>query len=155
MERRSEIAERRVVIAVGLSSLAMLILATAMPVFGWSFSHAVLGTACHQDPERCLPIAGLPMSLCARCSAIFSGLFLGSGLIFVSAPSRRLALRLLLFAASATALDVLAESAGLFNNLVSLRLVTGWVLGFAIILMIGSQGTLGALIKPSPTSVHT
>ena len=148
--------KRNAVIAVGFSSLAVLILAAAAPVFGWTFLHAALGTACHQDPGRCLSIAGLPMALCARCTAIFTGLFMGSALTFVSAPTRRPALRLLFFAVGLTALDVLAEWVGLYANAVIVRLVTGWLLGSAIALMIGSEEPpiSNSSVLPSTTPVQ-
>ena len=157
MEPQLERVKRNVVIAVGLSSLAVLILAAATPVFGWAFLHTALGTACHQDPGRCLSIAGLPLALCARCTAIFAGLFMGAALTIVSAPTRRLALRLLFIAVCLTALDVLAEWAGLYANAVILRLVTGWLLGSAIALMIGSREppVSNSSIHPSTTPVQT
>lgn len=156
METQMERVKRNAVIAVGLSSLAVLILAVT-PVFGWAFPHAALATVCHQDPGRCLTIAGFPMALCARCTAIFAGLFMGSALILVSAPTRRLALRLLFFAVCLTALDVLAEWLGLYANAVMVRLVTGWLLGSAIALMIGSQEPpiSNPSVLPSTTPVQT
>ena len=134
-----EHVKRNAVIAIGLSSLGVLFLAAATPVFGSAFLHAALGTACHQDPGRCLSIAGLPMALCARCTAIFAGLVTGSALTFVSAPTGHLALRGLFFAVGLTALDVLDEWVGLYADLVIVRLVTGWLLGSAIALVIGSR----------------
>jgi uncharacterized membrane protein len=152
MEPQMERVKRNAVIAVGLSSLAVLILAATTPVFGWVFPHAVLGMACHQEPARCLSVAGLPMALCARCTAIFAGLFICSALTFVSAPTRRLALRLLLFAGCLTALDVLAEWMGLYANAVMVRLVTGWLLGSAVALMIGSREGPIAKLSVFPTA---
>jgi len=65
-----ERVKRNAVIAVGLSSFAVLILAAAKPILGWAFADALLGTACHQDPARYLTVAGVTMSLCA---ALFKG----------------------------------------------------------------------------------
>ncbi len=37
----------------------------------------ILGTLCHQRPERCFSIAGRPIALCARCLGIYLGIVPG------------------------------------------------------------------------------
>lgn len=46
--------------------------------------YTLYGFLCHQIPERSFWILGNPVAVCARCSGIYSGLFLGAvGLGFI------------------------------------------------------------------------
>lgn len=134
----------------GLAGVVVL-LAAAGPVFLGDRVHALLGLACHQNPERCLVVAGHPMALCARCLGLFLGFGVGA-LTALSRPlSRRTALGILLAAAALTALDVAAEQIGFYSNLIPLRLATGTLLGVAVSLMIGHRSqTQSISIHPQP-----
>lgn len=48
-----------------------------------------LAGVCHQIPERCLLYQGVPMPLCARCTATFLGVVLGMVLLLVTGQGRR------------------------------------------------------------------
>jgi len=136
-ERDSQ--RRKVLLLIAVVSGLVCLLATAGPAFGGDVIPQLFGLACHQDPERCLVVAGHPMALCARCVGLFLGFGLGAGLAFVRPFARRPALCILLTAVVLTAFDVGAERLGLYTNLIPLRLVTGTILGSAISMMIGAR----------------
>ncbi len=66
-----------------LLSTAALLAAAAAPLLMARGSrsavllYAAFSPLCHQDPERCFLLAGFPMAVCARCSGIYLGSFLG------------------------------------------------------------------------------
>ncbi|RKX35545.1 MAG: hypothetical protein DRP71_03160 [Verrucomicrobia bacterium] len=153
----TENQRRTVLLLITVLSGVVCLLAAVGSVFGSEVVPQLFNLACHQNPERCLVVAGIPMALCVRCFAIFAGLFIGSGMALISAPSRHRALRFLLFAVVLTVLDVSSETVGLYTNVIMVRLVTGWLLGSAIALMIGSQEDpqSNASILPSSTPVQT
>jgi uncharacterized membrane protein len=89
---------------------------------------------CHGIPERCLTIAGIPMPICARCTAIYGGLAVGVLLFLITAavdrvPRERIARLLLYVAVVPLALDGLTQLARLRESTNLLRLETGLFLG--------------------------
>lgn len=93
---------------------------------------------CHQIPERSWQIAGLPLAVCSRCTAIYVGAVLGlllypiirqtPLLIRLTHHSRRLlALGLLPMLA-----DVAFDLSGIRANTFSTRAITGGIAGVAI-----------------------
>jgi len=142
---------RKVLLLIAVVSGLVCLLAAAGPVFGGDVIPQLFSLACHQNPERCLVVAGHPMALCARCFGLFLGFGLGAGFAFLRPFARRSALCILLTAVVLTAFDVGAERLGLYTNLIPLRLVTGTILGTAISLMIGArQDTPSLSIETQP-----
>lgn len=134
----------------------VVLLAAAGPVSLGEPVYGLLGLACHQNPERCLVMAGHPMALCVRCLGLFLGFGAGAFCALVRPFERRTALRMLLFAATLTVLDVAAERLGFYHNLIPLRLATGFVLGTTISLMIGHRtGARSFTIHPQPNPQKT
>jgi uncharacterized membrane protein len=92
---------------------------------------------CHGIPERCLYFAGVPMPICARCTAIYGGLLVGtlcSAAACRRLPTERAARYLLFLAAIPMAIDGLTQLARLRESTDFLRLETGLLAGvcFAI-----------------------
>lgn len=113
----------------------LLALAALAPIFaaqGNAELYALFKGVCHQASERCFCVNDRPMALCARCVGIYGGAML-SALIFPEKwIIRRTLLALLGVGASAVAVDVAFEMAGLYHNVKWLRLLTGMALGAAI-----------------------
>jgi len=85
---------------------------------------------CHGIPHRCLAIWGVPMPICARCTAIYAGLFCGLAIFFLAPWLIEKAARwLTLAAATAMAIDGFTQLARLRESTNSLRLATGAALG--------------------------
>lgn len=90
---------------------------------------------CHQLDSRSLHIAGAPLGVCSRCSAIYAGFLVGL-LIYPffrpvarpHAPSRTM----LLVALSPMLLDVVLGIAGLHDATIGTRLITGGVFGLLV-----------------------
>lgn len=85
---------------------------------------------CHGIPHRCLTIWGTPMPICARCTAIYVGLFLGLA-IFVLAPwlNEKTARWAMAIGLTPMAVDGLTQLVGLRESTNSLRLATGAAAG--------------------------
>ncbi len=45
-----------------------------------------LSVVCHQLPERCLLVAGLPMPLCSRCLGVWVGVSLSASFAWPAIP---------------------------------------------------------------------
>jgi len=89
---------------------------------------AFFSRVCHQEPGRSLWLAGVPMSVCARCLGIYVGAAAGA-LVRVR---HEVALRMLAIAAAVNVVDVVAEFAGLHGNWAVVRVCLGIVLGITI-----------------------
>lgn len=92
------------------------------------FSHI-----CHQEADRCLFICGYPMAICARCTAIYAGIGIGS--LFVrpidSLPNKFF-IPALVLSSGLIGIDALAEWAGIYENFLPARLVTGLLFGISL-----------------------
>ena len=87
---------------------------------------------CHGIPERCLTIAGVPMPICARCTAIYAGLAAGIALFWLVPVLTEIAARRLLFvAAIPMAIDGLTQLVRLRESTNLLRIETGVIAGTA------------------------
>lgn len=152
----TESQRRTVLVLIAVLAGVVVLLAAAGPVLLGEPVYGLLGLACHQDPERCLVVAGHPMALCVRCLGLFLGFGTGAVFSLIRPFGRRAALRILLLAATLTALDVAAERLGLYYNFIPLRLATGFILGTAISLMIGHRtGSRSFSIHPQPNPQKT
>jgi uncharacterized membrane protein len=87
---------------------------------------------CHGIPERCIYLWGVPMPICARCTAIYAGLIL-SLLAFLVLPrlKERLARMVLYAACVPMAIDGFTQLAGLRLSTNPLRMETGLLVGIA------------------------
>jgi uncharacterized membrane protein len=86
---------------------------------------------CHGIARRCLLIWGTPMPICARCTAIYAGLFVGL-LFFVLLPllHERIARYVMFIAATPMAVDGITQALRLRESTNSLRIATGAAAGF-------------------------
>jgi uncharacterized membrane protein len=104
---------------------------------GGRIVRAPFALLCHQIAERSVRIAGEPMSLCARCSGIFAGIFTGS-LIALALRFRRIPGALAITFSIPLLIDGITQASGLRESFNGLRFATGivaaaaamvWVLG--------------------------
>jgi uncharacterized membrane protein len=87
---------------------------------------------CHGIPERCFYLWGVPMPICARCTAIYAGLILSFVVYLILPRMREHVARMVLYAALVPmAVDGLTQLAGLRLSTNSLRLETGLLVGVA------------------------
>jgi uncharacterized membrane protein len=91
---------------------------------------------CHQRPERCFRIDGVPMPVCARCTGLYAGAAAAAPLALVMASgaagiSARRARRIAAAAALPTLLTWSLEMAGLAHPSNIVRALAALPLGFA------------------------
>ncbi|UCF80628.1 MAG: DUF2085 domain-containing protein [Acidobacteriota bacterium] len=101
-----------------------------------SLCRRALSGACHQKPERAFTIAGAPMALCTRCTAIYAAI--PPALLALAAAWRRPSTRRGMLAAAAALAPMAVD--GFFQTLdiydaPALRAVTGALGGAAIALV--------------------
>jgi len=87
---------------------------------------------CHGIPERCVSLWGVPMPICARCTAIYIGLA-ASLVVFVLLPrmSEFAARVILMIAVTPLAVDGLTQLVRLRQSTNGLRMATGLATGIA------------------------
>ena len=102
----------------------------------------------HQRPERCFWIFGVPVAVCARCL----GIYLGAAIGLLFRTSRRLAIQLLIIAATLNLLDVAIEFARMHGNWMGVRFALGVALGAGGGLVISSAIPAAAVDLRSPYS---
>lgn len=117
--------------------------AVAAAAYGWAAAYVGFSPLCHQKPERCLAVGGMPMPMCARSLAIVAGLAVGSLGYAILAGRLRARRGWLGVATLALAGDVLLEWAGLYENVAALRVATGLSFGFAL-------AAVSLVCSPSP-----
>jgi uncharacterized membrane protein len=86
---------------------------------------------CHGMPSRCLTVWNVPMPICARCAAIYSGLFAGVAFFAIARVRVSIAKVLLIASSIAMAIDGLTQVAGLRESTNPLRIATGLAVGIA------------------------
>jgi uncharacterized membrane protein len=99
-----------------------------------SLIHLAYSRICHQLPNRSFQIEGHPFAVCSRCTGIYAGYVLG----LVAYPFVRSIVRTetpariwLLVAIAPAAIDFAGGFAGLFDNTLLSRALTGGVAGAA------------------------
>jgi uncharacterized membrane protein len=86
---------------------------------------------CHGIPSRCLTLWEVPMPICARCTAIYAGLFAGLMLFLIVRKGREIVFRWPAIAAAILiALDGVTQATGLRESTNGLRIATGLLAGF-------------------------
>ena len=120
--------------AIALGSAATAILSAAI-LCTWAVAQGAsmrwrlpFRALCHGIIARCLTLWGAPMPICARCSAIYAGLVIGS--LLFSATWKwidpRIMRGLLVLAALPIAVDGITQAIGLRQSTNFLRLATGF-----------------------------
>ena len=87
---------------------------------------------CHGIPERCLYVWGVPMPICARCTAIYAGLILSLAAFLILPRMKESIARMVLYAALVPmAIDGFTQLARLRLSTNPLRVETGLLAGVA------------------------
>ncbi len=126
------------IVAAVLAAISTAILSASLACT-WLIAHGasmrwrlLFRILCHGLPERCFEIWGVPMPICARCTAIYAGLAVSLLAFFVLPKMSELAARVTLFIAAAPmAVDGLTQLARLRTSTNGLRLATGLAAGLA------------------------
>jgi uncharacterized membrane protein len=126
------------IVAACLAAIGTVILSASL-LCTWAIAHGAsmrwrlaFRLFCHGIPERCITIWGVPMPICARCTAIYAGLAV-SLIVFLLLPRMsELAARVtLLIAVTPLAVDGLTQLARLRHSTNALRMATGLSAGIA------------------------
>jgi uncharacterized membrane protein len=122
---------------VPLFVLAMSLLCTWAVAHGASPRLRVLFRfMCHGIERRCLVLWGVPMPICARCTAIWGGISIGMLLFALLARfiriRERVARFILIAATLPLAIDGFTQLFGLRESVNSLRVATGALCGIAL-----------------------
>jgi uncharacterized membrane protein len=126
------------IVATCLAAIGTVILSASL-LCTWAIAHGAsmrwrlaFRLFCHGIPERCIAIWGVPMPICARCTAIYAGLAV-SLIVFLLLPRMsELAARVtLLIAVTPLAVDGLTQLARLRHSTNALRMATGLTAGIA------------------------
>lgn len=84
---------------------------------------------CHQLPEKLIYFNELHTLVCARCTGIYTGSFLASAYMLISAGKPNIKFNLLLISAIPLLADVLLYSAGIYNYFHPAAFFTGVLFG--------------------------
>jgi len=129
------------IVAAVIAGIASTILA-ASTLCTWAIAHGasmrwrlLFRALCHGIPDRCIELWGVPMPICARCSALYIG-FIAGILLFMVLPhlQERAARWILGLAALPMILDGLTQLARLRVSTNPLRIETGLIAGAAFAL---------------------
>lgn len=126
------------IVAGFLTSAAALILG-ASTLCAWAVAHGasprwrvLFRVMCHGIERRCLTMFGVPMPICARCTAIYIGLIAGVAVFMLVPLLEERLMRVIVYAAAIPMLiDGLTQATGLRESTNLLRLITGFVAAFA------------------------
>ncbi|MFU8860499.1 MAG: DUF2085 domain-containing protein [Cyclonatronaceae bacterium] len=130
-------------IAVFLGAIVTVIVASGPGLFGtadapeWinSWQRILFEGTCHQLSERSFYLSDVPMAVCSRCYGFYWGLLAGlplTVLVPVRFHLRKAAIVILALAAVIVAVDVIIDVAGLWQNTLTSRFITGLVLGSSL-----------------------
>ena len=126
------------IVAATLAAIATAILSLSVACT-WAIAHGAsmrwrvaFRLFCHGIPERCLDLWGVPMPICARCTAIYGGLALSLLAFWLLPRMTELAARMtLLVAVLPLAVDGLTQLVRLRESTNVLRSATGLLAGIA------------------------
>ena len=118
-----------------------------------SFIYLAYSRVCHQIADRSFHIEGYPLAVCSRCFGIYSGYVLGLVVYPFSRPLTRTETprRIwLLLALAPLAIDFAGDWAGVFDNTMLSRALTGLMAGAA-----GAFFTLPGFVSLASTTSRT
>jgi uncharacterized membrane protein len=126
------------IVAASVASVAAFILG-ASTLCAWAVAHGasprwrlLFRILCHGIERRCLTMFGVPMPICARCTAIYIGLIAGiAGFMLLPLIEERVMRVMLYIAAVPMLIDGVTQATGLRESTNLLRLITGFVAAFA------------------------
>jgi uncharacterized membrane protein len=126
------------IVAACLAAIGTVILSASL-LCTWAIAHGAsmrwrlaFRIFCHGIPERCITIWGVPMPICARCTAIYIGLTVSLVVFLLLPRMSELAARVtLLIAVTPLAVDGLTQLARLRHSTNALRMATGLTAGIA------------------------
>jgi uncharacterized membrane protein len=126
------------IVAATLAAIATAILSLSVACT-WAVAHGAsmrwrmaFRLFCHGIPERCFDLWGVPMPICARCTAIYVGLALSLAAFWLLPRMTELAARMtLLVAVVPLAADGLTQLVRLRESTNALRSATGVLAGIA------------------------
>jgi uncharacterized membrane protein len=84
---------------------------------------------CHQDENRSIHLLGYPLGVCARCSAIYFGFFIGTIATGFWRFNRKNFRMLFILILLPRALDVLLDALGMHQTTMLTRIITGLIFG--------------------------
>ena len=130
-------------LAVFLGAVASVIIATgpglsgATDMMDWftSWQRFLFNGTCHQLPDRSYLVSGIPMAVCSRCYGFYWGLLSGLPLILLIPSRFHLKKPALLFLAAVVMFitaDFAITMAGLWQNTLTSRFITGMLLGSSL-----------------------
>lgn len=126
------------IVAATLAAIASAILSLSLACT-WAIAHGAsmrwrlpFRLFCHGIPERCLYIWGVPMPICARCTAIYIGLAASLVVFFLLPRMSEWAARvMLMIAVTPLAIDGFTQLFRLRTSTNPLRVGTGLAAGIA------------------------
>ena len=126
------------IVAAFLAAIAALILG-ASSLCAWAVAHGasprwrlLFRMMCHGIERRCLTMFGVPMPICARCTAIYIGLIAGITLFMLLPLIEERLMRMTLYVATVPMLiDGVTQAIGLRESTNALRIGTGFVAALA------------------------
>ena len=126
------------IVAAMLAAIATGILSLSVACT-WAIAHGAsmrwrvaFRLFCHGIPERCFDLWGIPMPICARCTAIYGGLALSLVAFWLLPRMTEYAARMsLLVAVLPLAIDGLTQLVRLRESTNALRSATGLLAGIA------------------------
>ena len=126
------------IVAAFLTTVAAFILG-ASTLCAWAVAHGasprwrvLFRVMCHGMERRCLTLFGVPMPICARCTAIYIGLIAGVAVFMLIPLIEERVMRVIMYAAAVPLLiDGLTQATGMRESTSLLRLITGFVAAFA------------------------
>ncbi len=143
--------------AVAFISIPVFILGSSL-ICSWAVAHGaspqwrlLFRVFCHGIPERCLTLWGVPMPICARCTALYVGMFAGLVTFIVAPWMNEAVLRVLMFAAVVPlAIDGITQLIHLRESTNPLRFGTGLAAGLTF-----GMWVLSAIEKPDKHGLTT
>jgi uncharacterized membrane protein len=129
--------ETRIVLPV--FAAVPLVILTATIACTWAIAHgasmawrSLFRVFCHGIPSRCLMMWNVPMPICARCFAIYVGMFAGLFSFFVLPWIQERVMRVVLYVAvTPLAIDGITQALRLRESTNGLRMATGIAAGLA------------------------
>jgi uncharacterized membrane protein len=144
------------IVAAFLVAVPALIL-LASTVCAWAVAHGasprwrlVFRVFCHGIARRCLLLFGVPMPVCARCTAIYVGIVVAAAAFFVLPANAERTMRMVVYAATIPiAVDGITQALLLRESTNSLRMATGFIAAFAF-----GMWALTAIERRRPAAVN-